>query len=285
MKLQECDYVLGDDGSFYIIRGYWDECLACKVFSPDKFGDRFNNITKEMYSKVIEGYHIPRVLGSYKKYFKPRENLDSNFKDLRGIWKRFYNEILNCGIQKEDVGIMGSYLIGFDVKKDVDFVVYGIENCKLLKSKISSLKKNLGATSITNEHIEYQINKHTRGYSRNNSFRKLLNNKWNSVQISDGILSTIRFVYKEGEILENYFNKKIVLEKIISGEVVEDLNSSFSPRSFVVRTKDRVYTVATYLWIYQTCVKNGTKVKIKGNLREDNIITLDKFSHWIEVLD
>ena len=111
----------------------------------------------------------------------------------------------------------------------------------------------------------------------------MLANKWSSIQISPGILSTIRFVYKKGEIPENYFDKKIDGKVKIWGKVTDDFGTNFCPRSFKMKNRDKEYTVATYFWIYQSCVKNGDFVEVYGNLREGDVVTLDDFDDWIKI--
>ena len=169
------------------------------------------------------------------------------------------------------------YLIGFNIEKDVDFVIYGKENCKKIKNNIKFIREYLGATEITNDHIKYQINKYKGRFSEFNNFDKMLCNKWSSIQIKDGILSTIRFAYKENEVYENYFDRKIISIVKIKGKVIDDFGTNFCPRTFTVNANGKNYIIATYFWIYQSCVKNDMEIEIIGNLRENNIITLDSF--------
>src|SRR3989344_188080 len=282
--IMDCDYIMDSKSQFYIVRGYWNDkgVLTNKVFQPKVDGDRFNNITNKNYEKVIENNHIPLKLYDVKKIFCPRKKLKEEYEGLNEtIWHNLIKELSKI-IPIDDIGIIGSYLIGFDVKKDVDIVVYGKENCRKLRENVKKLHKNLGTTPITKQHIIYQIKKHGRNYSEFNTFDKLLCNKWSSFQVREGILSTVRFVYKENEIPVNPFSKKILKEIEIKGKVIDDLGSNFSPRTFIIKTDSGDYTIATYFWIYQSCVKDGMNVFVKGNLREGNIVTLDEFSHGIK---
>lgn len=285
--LKSCDYVLDDEGRFHIVRGYWnqDDVLVNTVWAPSSVGTRFNGITSRNYAKVIDENIIPRRISSIKNSFDPRTKLAEDYEKIKGtLWGNFVDLFVESGIPFEDIGIIGSYLIGFGIEKDVDFVVYGKENCKKLKQNMDKIKKSLNATSISESHIDYQIKKHGKDFAKLNTFNKLLCNKWSSIQIKDGLLSTVRFVYKPEEIPENFWERKKIRDVEITAVVTDDLGSNFCPRSFQLEVDGQKYTVATYFWIYQSCARNGMKVAIKGTLREGDIITLDSFEHWISVL-
>ena len=83
---------------------------------------------------------------------------------------------------------------------------------------------------------------------------------------------------------EDPFSTEIIEEIEIEGEVVDHFNSNFCPRSFTIDTGLNLYRIATYFWIYQSCVVNGMKLKVRGNLRRNNTITIDNFSQGIRVL-
>ena len=286
MEALDCHYVQDNNDNFYIVKGYWHEknVYGCKVFSPNEKGDRLSKINGEKYEKVILNSLKPGKITNIKKIFDPREKTKLALEELKeSVWGKFIEVFLISGVKIYDVGIIGSYLLGFDVKKDVDFVIYGKENCVKIKQNIKFIKNYLNATSITGEHINYQIKKYNGQFSKKNSFDKMLANKWSSIQISPGILSTIRFVYKKGEIPENYFDKKIDGKVKILGKVTDDFGTNFCPRSFKMKNRDKEYTVATYFWIYQSCVKNGDFVEVYGNLREGDVVTLYDFDDWIKI--
>lgn len=286
--LYDCDYILDKDMNFYIVKGYnnLQKIFANLVFSPDENGDRWNNELKLNYNKVVENNHLPVFL-DYKniiRLYKPREFFSKQYSHLQGIWKKIADSFIQIGIPKEDVGIFGSCLLGFDIKKDIDFVIYGFSNYKILRKNIEKIRKLTRTKKITKEHIKYQIKTHGTKYSKENSFFKLFSNKWSSLQIAPGILTTIRFVYKENEIPDlakktfNFTGK----EAIIIGEVVEDMHTNFVPRVFKVKSENKVYIASTYFWIFQSCVKRGQIVELKGYLK-DNLIILSKFSHYIHI--
>lgn len=281
-KFIDCDYVLDRKGNFYIVRGYWNDkvVLANKVFSPDKHGNRYNFLLSKRYEKVILNNFFFQKLNKKEigRHFKPKEGFVKNREliEKEPIWGRLAREIENSGVPESDIGIFGSYLLGFHIEKDIDFVVYGKDNCKLIKKNIKQIIKNLNAGRISPRHIEYQTKKYTRFHSPNrNSFPKLLANKWSSIQIAPGLLATIRFVYNENEIPEDIFSNEIIREAEVKGKVVDCFGANFCPRYFSIKNGSKRYTVGTYFWAYQACVSKGMIVKIKGNFRENNCITID----------
>ena len=285
--LTDCDYVLDKKNRFYIVRGYWNDkdILANLVFIPLIEGDRYNKENGLFYKKVIDENILPIKLNKkdIKKIYKPREKFKYFHKELPEPWKTLAKKLAEI-VGIDNVGIFGSYLIGFDTKKDVDFIVYGLDNFAKIKENVLEILKVVNGKTITTKHIKYQMKKHAKYFSNFTNFDKLLRKKWSSIQIAPGILSTIRFAYLENEIPPNPFVTEIAKQIEIKGKVISDLGSNFSPRTFEIESGDKKYTVATYLWIYQSCVRNGDKVSVKGNLHKDEkTITLTEFSHGIRL--
>ncbi|MBR9678602.1 MAG: hypothetical protein GOU97_04905, partial [Nanoarchaeota archaeon] len=111
----------------------------------------------------------------------------------------------------------------------------------------------------------------------------LLRNKWSSLQIKKGVLSTIRFAYKEKEFPENPWDAPTEGLTTMSGVVVDDFGASFCPRVFTVKNDKEVVKVASYFWAYHQCVKNGDMVFVTGNKR-GGYVTVDTPHHGIKVL-
>ncbi|MDD5418208.1 MAG: hypothetical protein PHW96_05015 [Candidatus Nanoarchaeia archaeon] len=289
MNLIDCDYIEDYEGNFYIVKGYWnkDFVLCNKVFSPDENGGRYNKETGKKYSKVINNnFELSKVSHcNIKRIFKPAECLKAKISELNSKWKELVDYLIETGIPENKIGIFGSQLIGFEMVKDYDFVVYGKENCRSLIEKIEGLKSKLKITGITKEHINYQTEKYGKFHSpKYNSFEKMLKNKWSSLQFGKGILSTIRFVYGEDEIPENPFKYSIKYETESEGIVIDDFETNFCPRSFLIKTNSGIKKVSTYYWAYQSCVKKGMKVKIKANERENRTLTIDSPNQGVKIL-
>jgi hypothetical protein len=288
-NLIECDYIVDKDYKIHIVRGYNNtkNILTNLVFEPSIEG-RYNSLFKKNYNKVINKNIMPSFLSKkdVKFIFIPKENFSLIYKKIKGtIWGEIVDNLIDLGIKKRDIGIFGSTLVGFDIIKDVDFVVYGIKNYLKIRKNIEKLKSKLKVKDISKKHISYQIKKHTKKFSKKNDFHLMLRNKWSSMQINKKVLSTIRFVYNKDEVPKDIEIKK-GKEITISGKVLESWRTDFSPRIFKTLTKDgKIYRILTYFWIYQSCVKDGQFVKIKGELNsKNNTIYLSKFKHWIRVI-
>ncbi len=276
MKYEDCDYVLDRKNNFYIVKGYWNfkNILCSRVFALDPNGERYNTLLKRNFRKVLDFGLITLSKKEVKRIFEPFEFYASNKSLLKGVWAKIALQLEKY--VGEDLGIFGSFLLGFEVKKDVDFVIRGVKNCIKLKKKMQKIREKLGFTSITKEHINYQVKKYGAFHNlRKNSFEKMFKNKWSAIQIKPGLLTTIRFIYKEKEIPENIFENRIVSRIKVAGEVIEDIGSNFCPRYFKIKSKNEIFTIGTYYWVYQSCVKVGDKVIVEGNLRKNCVITLD----------
>ncbi|MBM3233725.1 hypothetical protein FJZ19_01385 [Candidatus Pacearchaeota archaeon] len=286
--LRECDYVVDKNYRIYIVRGYKNKnkILANLVFEPSSKG-RYNILFKKNYQKVIDNNIMPCFLKrkNIKFIFKPNKEFSKIYNKIKeSKWEEIADFIMRLGVKKDDIGIFGSALLGFDIEKDVDFVVYGIKNYNKIKNNIKKLKNKLVIGNINKNHISYQIKKHGSKFSKKNSFSLMLRNKWASMQINKKILSTIRFVYDKNEVPEDIQIKK-GKKIIISGKTFGCWRTNFSPRIFKIITSKREYRVLTYFWIYQSCVRDGQKVRIKGELnKKNNTIYLSKFQHWIKIL-
>ena len=155
------DYVLDYKDNFWIIQNITSEGpYGFMIYKKDKKGNRYNNFTKKNYKKQNDNSII--IIPKYKKVYKPRECFKSRLNEIPPIWKKYVQALENVGIF--DIGIFGSFLIGFDPIKDIDFVIYGLENFKKYHDNIEYIKKYINATSITDEHINMQYNKHNNNY-------------------------------------------------------------------------------------------------------------------------
>jgi len=285
-NLQNCDYVLDKNHNFWIIQKGGPVIYANPVFFADKQGDRYNHITKKRYKKVIVKNQNPEILkkSQIKKVFHPKEYFNKNFRRLSGIWKKIPESLMCIGIDKKNIGIFGSSLIGFEIEKDVDFVVYGKENCIKVMNNIDFIRKYVKANKISKNHINYQSKKYSLFLTPKNDFKKMLRNKWSSLQIAKGLLNTIRFVYKINEMPKDIeINKG--KEKVFSGKVTDSFDTNFVPRIFYIDSCGKLIRVLSYFWAYQSCVKNRQKVKVFGNYdKKNNTLYLSKKNHWIKII-
>ena len=126
-------------------------------------------------------------------------------------------DILNK-ISIYDIGIFGSYLIGFDIVNDVDFIIYGRDNLYKYYNNIDLIKKYCNCTDISDEHIEYQYNKFKNLYNHNCDIKTIISRNWSGIQVDKGILSTPRFILPERIIILIFFyffiSKKMLISNI-----------------------------------------------------------------------
>ncbi len=314
-KVTDLDYFFARDGIVYYARGYYhpaEGVFACPVFWPDEKGDRLHprrgsyrkevrEFNERIFSPHPEYRHdfIPRNLPLVPRrdiveVLQPRSKLRTFLKrEERTIWHDIVCYLTeNLSVPLEDVGIFGSYLVDLNKNtegrhiKDVDFVIYGSDNLVAIKNGMEGLLKHFGFGHISEAHIRYHAEKFGREFVPSvNSFEKTLANKWSSIQIAPGLLSTLRFAYKENEIPPNPVKSSIKGTCKVVGEVMDDRGTNFMPRVFGIGSGGIRYAVVTYCWAFQACVKKGDRVEVTGNLHDDGrTVSIDTPSHGIKIL-
>ena len=215
-----------------------------------------------------------------KCFFKARDFYLSHKNQLFGVWGQIVLALNEIGVHDEDIGIFGSYLIGFEITKDVDFVVYGDKNLRLVYKNIDKIKQKVGATSISQEHIDYQYNKHKDRYNSNYDLKKIISRNWSGIQIRRGVLSTLRFV--EGSTFPCVKRNK----KVKIGSIKDALSSAYIPRKVILNADGKEYIVYTNLWKLQSFASEKDIVEINGNVDEqNNIITVEEDDDYIKFLN
>lgn len=315
MKFQDLDYFQTKSGIIFIVRGNLHpdrRVLACPVYWPDTSGDRISYAGDRYRKEIIEvadddrinltfadkskfvprnGFLVP--LEQIIKRFDPRKCVNKFKIEFAGtVWRSIYDEVSRSGVAEKDMGIFGSYLVGLyrnmsgEMVKDIDFLVYGLDNCILLKSKMNRILAETGLSPISKQHIKYETQKLGRMFStEHNSFGLTLANKWSSIQIAPGILTTIRFVARPGEIaLPDTFFDPIAGEGIFKGTIVDDFGLNFVPRQFKMMSGGKLYKVITYFWVYHQAVRVGQCIEIRANVHQSGLLSIDRYSQGIKVL-
>lgn len=257
------DYILDYDDNFWIINAINDNVWGYIVYSVSESGTRYNNITKKYYQKNID--NGLKIIPKYKQLFKPRQFFQTSKNTLTGVWKQYVECLNKIGIIDQDIGIFGSYLIGFDIIKDVDFIIYGEDNLRKYYNNNDVIKESINATYITREHIMHQYNKHKDSYSTKTDLLEIISRNWSGVQIKEGVLSTPRFITN----ITNIPNYKEDYQEVIV-EVVEGLTSSCFPRYAKVLYNNEIYTMITPLWKYQAFAHRGDIIKCLATVLDDN---------------
>jgi len=269
--LELLDYVLDYTDNFWIV-GYIDnEFKGYIVYEVDDKSDRYNHITKKYYKKCAcqKFDKIP----AYKKVFKPNTFYLDNKDKLKGVWKKYVQALNIIGIKDENIGIFGSYLVGFDITKDVDFVIYGEDNLNKYYEKNDFIKEYTNSTYINEKHIMHQYNKHKSNYHENTDLLEIVSRNWSGIQISENVLSTPRFIDKNKQHIPPDNN----IREIITFEVIDGFKTAMLPRQAKVKYNDEEYTVVSFLWKYQSFLKKGDVVETKASINHDlkTIILVD----------
>ena len=271
------DYVLDLNDNFWIINNVTDEGIyGYMIYKKDDNGDRYNNFTKLKYTKQYDNYLIR--IPKYKKVYKPRDCFKNHRNEIPLIWKKYVKALENVGIN--DIGIFGSFLIGFDPIKDIDFVIYGLDNYKKYYDNIEYIKNYIGATSITPSHINMQYNKHKNNYSDKCDLKKIISRNWSGVELDNGVLSTPRFV------IDGYISPtKKGIEATHKVEIIDSTLSDFVPRRAKALLNGIEFEIISPIWKFQSFARNKDKMEIYGNYDYDNhVIILDERSHYIQYI-
>jgi len=286
MIISDLDYIEDSRGNFWIAHGGGKNFYCNLVFSQDDRGDRVNSSNGKKYSKVILGNMDFVSLGKIelKKVLNPQDFFRDNYSSIPEEWKKIPDAIKSIGVSKDDIGIFGSFLLGFDVVKDVDYVVYGDENCKRVLENIDLLRARIGCCSISDKHVEHQSKKYGQFYSSENDFRKILSRNVAGMQMSEEVLSTIRFVHSHSEIQDDIAlrgGRDITLE----GKVLDGFGFNFVPRIALLELEIGTTRLLTYNWMFKSCLRDGDKIKVRGEYCENNnTLYLSKKEHWLKYL-
>lgn len=265
------DYVLDYEDNFWIVnsiegnipKGYMVYKVSCD--------GRYNPITKKKYVKMYSAniQEVPR----YQKIFKLNQFYLTHKEKLDGVWKKYVNALNKIGIPDKDIGIFGSYLIGFEIEKDVDFVIYGIHNLKKYYKNVNFIRDFIGATSITENHIQRQYFKHKNMYHKNCDLLRIISRNWSGVQIKEGVLSTPRFIDRKFLKIPADNQKR----EVIRCKVLHGLTSALLPRRAEVIFENEKYMILTNLWKYQSFLEDGDEIECFAsvNRKEKTIVLYD----------
>lgn len=260
------DYVLDCDDNFWVVNSIEDnEVKGYIIYKQDDNGDRFNNILKKNYVKC-QNNGLTVLPKMYKKVYKPQDFYRQNKDNLEGVWKDYVNVLNEVGI--DDIGIFGSYLIGFDIIKDVDFVIYGFDNLVKYYENQDYIKNFIKATSITEEHIDYQYHKFKDYYSNKTDLKTIISRNWSGVQIKKGVLSTPRFIIKDKCNIPKDDKKR----KVITCKVIDGLTSALFPRRAKVLYDNEEYELVCPLWKYEAFLKDNDEIECLANVFDDKKI-------------
>jgi len=281
----DCDHCI-DENYVYTIRGNW-EPDSDQVFAKPVYHRKSPN---EAYAKIVDkkgaiGENMVWINPQHMKHVKCRGICMRDFSD-GDLWQRMAQEFVDMGIPQRDIGVFGSWRLGFAVCKDVDFIIYGNANRALLQESIEGYKKKLGLYNHTLNHASYQARVHGEHFDDNcNDLLMCLLNKWSTCAFTSKLTTTIRFVDPEAK-------SGALLRELLTGEPDEDAftftgvvsdadGASYMPRSFTVANESVSYQVVTPLWIFHQCVANNDLVTVKG-WRIGRRLVVRRYDHGIK---
>lgn len=275
------DYILDNDDNFWIVNNITANTAKGYIVYKVAPTGKYNHITKKYYIKANDNNGIINIPTSYKKIFKPRQFFLENKTKLTGIWKDYVYVMNEIGIPDKDIGIFGSYLIGFDITKDVDFAIYGKDNLIKYYTKIDYIKEKLNVSSITENHIEYQYHKHKEKFPEKCDLKEIISRNWSGIELDNGVLSTPRFIALE----KMSIPKKNGIDKIINVKVLDGLESAMLPRVSRVKYNNKIYKLVSSLWKFQSFAHKGDELELYGNVDDKNkIIILDNEKYYISYI-
>lgn len=303
--MKDCWHFITKKGFIFTIRGDIHpkgKILSIGIYCLDKKGNREYNGKK--YSKKVDEYgekwvkefhpeyiikndFITQILvpeEDIDKYFNPFEISDEAKEKMKKTKWGNLILVLEELIPKEDIGFIGSYLIGFPTEKsDIDILIRGLDNLRKIKENLDYILRKLNATNDLGESLtKISLEKYYGFYSKDkNNFSKMIKNRWPTIRTPE-YMTKLRFTPKDNEI--DFPILKDRLSNIeIKGNVIDDLGINFMPRFFKIKTNQVEYTIVTYFWDYAYCVKKGDEVIVNGDLFENNIIAINnKTNHGVK---
>ena len=218
---------------------------------------------------------------NYKMIFKPQKFYVENKNKLTGIWKEYVSALNEIGINDNNIGIFGSYLIGFDIIKDIDFVIYGIDNLKKYYQYNNYIKNKLNANYISNDHISEQYNKHKNRFPKECDLKEIISRNWSGIMLENNVLSTPRFIDNN-----NYITPiKKGIDTKIQVKVIEGLKSSLLPRIAKVVYNNNEYIIISSIWKYQSFAHKDDELLIYANVDHNNkLIIIDEDYYYIKYI-
>lgn len=307
--LLDLDHVVTRDGRIYRVVGTLDDqtrFLGYNVYSPGAGGDRLYR--GEPYRKnFIEDHNLlPDVLDTYEllpatavvEHHDPIKAARSSSATFRStIWYDLYTELVRT-FGEDAVGIFGSSMFGLHltpeggVRKDVDFVIEGIDNVPALRQELPKIREKLGFTSVTPERQLQQYTRYQRVFrNHHNSIRSIIARRWTSLQLTPSVVTTIRFRDPQ---------HRMPLELVtppaegsdhttLSGVVADADSSNLYPRRFTLITDTGPADVYIFWWKFSTPVRDGDTATLCGSLittQNQPVVRLTSFTrHWLRIND
>lgn len=305
LQLYDLDHVVLSNGKIYrVLTNFRDEELffGYNVYSPDVHGYRIYR--GESYRKnFLEDERLPNdVLETYEVLrrsdivwridpVQAAQEYCSSFANT--IWFDLYQELIALfGV--DAVGIFGSSMFHFhllpngQVRKDVDFVIEGLERVEKLRRYLPGIRQKLGFQEISEARQVQQYQRYQRVFQNTrNTLQEIIKRRWTGLQLSEQIVSTLRFREKSIILPLELVQKTTIVQKnaVISGKVLDAEGSNLFPRMFTLLTEKHLHPVYIWWWKFSTPVRENDRLTLCGDkimLEGQEVIRVTNFhDHWL----
>lgn len=302
--LYDLDHVVSSNGNIYRVLGNMrsnDLFLGYNVYSPHSRGDRIYR-GKKYRKNFIEDTQLPQdVLETYEVlhlsdvvlHLDPVQSARENSASFQNtLWFELY-ETLKALFGEDAVGIFGSSMFHLhltpegQVRKDVDFVIDGLNNVEKLRHALPEIRQQLGFHEISETRQRQQYQRYQNVFQNNrNTIQEIIKRRWTGLQLTENIVSTLRFRDKSIVLpLELVHNTTVVQrDTVVSGRVIHADMSNLFPRMFQLETETCLYLVYIFWWKFSTPVHEDDHISICGDkvmLEGREVIRMTNFhDHW-----
>lgn len=300
--LFDLDHVVLSNGKIYRVLGnslHSDTFVGYNVYLPDNTGDR-EYAGKRYKKRFIEDELLPLdVRETYELLNKSdiQERVEPIVAALRNgytfqksIWGMLYQELVQlCG--QENIGVFGSSMFNLHLKpdgsirKDIDFVIDGLRFVEKLSHMLPEIRERLGFQEVSSSRQLKQYERYQRVFqNKNNSILSIIKRRWTGLQLTDDIVSTLRFRDRNFSMPLDLQAPTLQKNHILCGQVMNASLSNLFPRAFDILNEEGVHRVQILWWKFSTPVRDGDRIQVCGDVvrSEDTFLQLTNFrNHWL----
>ncbi len=304
-QLYDLDHVLLSNGKIYRVLGNFrskENFWGYNVYSPNDNGNRIYE-GKKYRKNFIEDEQLPQdVLETYEVlnlsdvilHLDPVQSAQENSRSFQNtLWFELYKELKEL-FGEDAVGIFGSSMFNLhltpegQVRKDVDFVIDGLDHVDKLRHFLPSVRQHLGFREISEARQLQQYQRYQKVFrNTHNTMKEIIKRRWTGLQLSENIVSTLRFREKSIVLPLELVQGTTVVQRdvIVSGKVIDADRSNLFPRMFQLETEKCMYPVYVLWWKFSTPTRENDQMNICGDkvmLEGREVIRVTNFhDHWL----
>jgi hypothetical protein len=174
------------------------------------------------------------------------------------------------------------------VRKDVDFVIEGLDHLETLRDALPDIRRQLGFEEVSAARQLQQYQRYQKVFQNHrNSIQEIIKRRWTGLQLSEQIVSTLRFREKHILLPLELVDDTVMLQRnvVVSGHVIDADKSHLFPRMFTLSTKTYQYPVYILWWKFSTPVCLHDRITLCGDrilLEGQEAIRMTNFhKHWM----